>query len=165
MTCCIWFIQRLFGLLFLKHASHFALVSFLLERLALIILFLTLSQGDDHFAEPLFIDEHPDGYDGKAWVFAAPLQLLQLFAVKQQLAVAAGRVVIVGTIEVLSDVHVLHPQFAVGKIAEGIDQAGFAQAYRFDFCTSQHDTGGIGIDEGVVERGSLVLYVYRGLKI
>ena len=145
----------------LKHAVHFSLVVFLLERLALVVLLLTLGKGNDEFGQALLIDEESGGDDGEAWVLLLVLQVAQFFLAQQELAFTACRMVIVRTVEILRYVHVLHLQLSVNEIAVGVHEAGFAEADRLDFRSRKHNACGIGIYELIVERRLLVLYVYR----
>ena len=43
------------------------------------------------------------------------------------------------------------------EVAEGIDQAGFAETKRLDLRTHEHHTSGVGVEEFVVEACAAVL--------
>ena len=142
-----------------EHACHVSFVVFLAQGLAFVVLFLAFGQGNDKLGEAFVVDEEADGDDGEAGVARGAEQLVQLFLGEEELAVAAGGVVVVGAVEVFGDVHVLDPEFAVGKVAEGVDQAGFALADGFYLGAGQYDAGGVGVQQFVVEGGAAVLYV------
>lgn len=147
----------------LEHACHVSFVVFFLQGFAFVVLFFAFGQGDDEFGEAFVVDEEADGDDGEAGVARGTEELVQLFLGEEELAVAAGGVIVVGAVEVFSDVHVLDPQLAVGKVAEGVDQAGFALADGFYLGAGQDDAGGVGVQQFVVEGGAAVLYVNGGL--
>ena len=85
------------------------------------------------------------------------MQRTDFFLVEQELTIAARGVIVVGTARVFSDVHVLHPDFAVVDEAKGIDQRGFAVTDAFDLCAGQYDARHKLVDHLVVEGGALIL--------
>lgn len=59
--------------------------------------------------------------------------------------------------------HIFHPQFTVRKVTERIYQTCFSQPDGFNFSACKHDAGRIGINQCVIERGTLIFYIYRSL--
>ena len=137
-----------------------ALVVALLERFALVIFVLTACQTYHQFGQALFVDEQTGGHDGETGVLHCLLQLAQLLALEQQLAVAPCRVVVVRAIEIFGHVHILHPQFVAYEYAVAIDKAHLGEAYGLYLGTCEHNAGSVGIGYDIVERGTFVLYVY-----
>ena len=69
--------------------------------------------------------------------------------------------VVARAIEIRTDAHALHPQFAVDDGAISIHQTGLAKTDALDLRTRQHDASCEGLDEEVFKRRLLVLYLYR----
>jgi len=68
--------------------------------------------------------------------------------------------VVVGTIEIWTDVHAFHPQFTVDDGAVCIHQTGLTQSDALYLRTSEDDAGSKGLDEEIFERGLSVFYLY-----
>ena len=142
------------------YAVHLALVVALLYGFALVILMFSSRKRNCQFGKPLLVYEQTRGDNCETWVLHSLSQLAQLLAFEQQLAVAARRVVVVRPIEILGNVHVLHPQLIVYECAVGVDKARLGLPYRLYLRSRQHQAGRKGLGKDIVERGTLVLYVY-----
>ena len=68
--------------------------------------------------------------------------------------------IVVRTVEILRNMHVLHPQLVVDEGAVGIDKTRLGLTYRLNLGTGQHNAGSIALGDNIVERGSAVLYIY-----
>ena len=101
----------------LNGSIHLSSVLFLFQSLTLVILLLTLAEGDIHLGTTLVIDEDERRNDGEARLLAVLLQSAQFALGKQQLAVSASLVVAKRTVEVRRDVHPLHPKLTLVEIA------------------------------------------------
>ena len=112
--------------LFLECSCNRALVVALFYALTLVVLFFAAPNAYDYFCKPLFADENLKRHNGKAGFFASLAKPGYLFFGKQQLAVAASRMVVVRTVEILGDVHVLEPHLAIGNEAKAVGQRAFA---------------------------------------
>lgn len=53
--------------------------------------------------------------------------------------------------------HVLHPQFTIGKVAERVHQTCFSQTDGLDLRTGEHNARSIGIYQFIIECGTLIL--------
>lgn len=146
--------------LFLEHAGHRALVFALFDGLTLVVFFFAAGYADDEFGITAFADEQSQRNYREAGLFARLFKLSQFFAGKQEFAVAAFGVVVIGAVEIFGDIHVLDPRLSVVDVAERVGQRGFALAYGFDFRPGQHKAGRECVGNGVVECGTPVFYVY-----
>ena len=147
----------------LNGSIHLSSVLFLLQGLTLVILLLTLAEGDIHLGTTLVIDEDERRNDGEARLLAVLLQSAQFALGKQQLAVSASLVVTKRAVEVRRDVHPLYPKLALVEIAVAVYQRRLTAADRLNLSTREHDARGISINEEVFERSLLVAYLYRTL--
>ena len=59
--------------------------------------------------------------------------------------------------------HVLHPQFTIGKVAERVHQTCFSQTDGLDLRTGEHNARSIGIYHFIIECGALIFNIYRSL--
>ena len=144
----------------LKKAGHLALVIGLAERLALIVVVLTLTEGNLQLGQPLLVDEKGERDDGFAGVLDGVLPLAHLSLGDEELAVASRLVVIVGAKLIGGDVHALDPQFAVLEEAVRVHQRGLRVTDRLYLGTAEGDTGREALQNLVVERRTLVSYVH-----
>jgi len=147
----------------LNGSIHFSSVLFLLQGLTLVILLLTLAEGDIHLGTAFVIDEDERRNDGEARLLAVLLQSAQFALGKQQFAVSASLVVAKRAVEVRRDVHPLHPKLTLVEIAVAVYQRRLTTADRLNLSTREHDARGISINEEVFERSLLVAYLYRTL--
>ena len=145
----------------LNGSIHFSSVLFLLQSLTLVILLLTLTEGDIHLGTALVIDEDERRDDGEARLLAVLFQSAQFALGKEQLAVSARLVVAERAVEVGRDVHSLHPELALIEIAVTVYQRCLTTADRLNLSTREHDARGIGVNEEVFERSLLVAYAHR----
>ena len=136
-----------------------AAVFFFLERLALVVAVFASGQVDVELGPSVLVDEEQGGDDGESGILERLLQAVNLAAVEQQLAVAAGGVVVVGAVEVLGDVHVLHPNLAAKDGAVGVHEAGLAQADALDFRARQHHSCRVFLHQEVLELRFTVLNI------
>ena len=142
---------------------HFSSVFLLLQGLTLVILLLTLAEGNVHLGTSLVIDEDEYRNDGEARLLAVFFQTAQFTLGEQQLAVAACFVVAEGAVEIRRDVHALHPELALVEVAVAIHQRRLAAADGLNLSTREHDARGVSVNEEVLERSLLVAYLYRTL--
>lgn len=157
--------------LFLEEAGEVAAVFAFFDCLAFVVLFFAAADADYHFCEAAVVDEDADRDYGHAGVFGGFGDFLDFLFVEQEFAVAADIVVVVRSVEVFGDVHVLDPDGVVGDVAVGVGQRGFTLADCLDFRAGQYDTGGKRVGNFVVEVGSTVFYVdfrefhYEGIDV
>ena len=138
-------------------AIEFALVIAITNGGALVVFFLTATEGDIKFGTSVVVDEQHERNDGVSRCERIVLQRTDFFLVEQELAIATRGMIVVGTARVFSDVHVLHPDFSVVDETKGIDQRGFTVTDAFDLCAGQYDARHKLVDHLVVEGGALVL--------
>jgi len=143
--------------LVLEHAIDSTLVLALLDGLALIELALASSQGDNQLGKASLVDEEAQRHNGNTWLLGVAGNAANFLAVQQQLAIAMSRVVIVGSITVLGDIHVLDPNLTIDHHAIGIGQAALALTNGLNLGTSEDNARGKGLDDLVVERRLAVL--------
>ena len=148
----------------LEGACHLAFVVAVLNGVALVVLLLTAGDGDDELRQSFVVDEKARGDDRKAARANGRLQFADFLAVEQQFAVAAGVVVVVRPVEILGDVHVFHPDFALLDDAKRIHQARLSLADGLDFRPGQNDTRRKRVEQLVVERCPFILNRYVLLK-
>ena len=141
----------------LEHAIDGALVLAFLDGLTLVVLPFTTTQSDNKLGETPLIDKQTQGHDGNTRLLGVACDATDLLAVKEQLAVTVGGMVVIGPVAVFSNVHVLDPDLTIDNNAIGIGQAAFALTDGLDFGTSEHDTSGERLDNLVVERRLTVL--------
>src|SRR4051794_16873039 len=79
-----------------------------------------------------------------------PLDLVDLLAVEQQLALAPGRVVGPGALGVLRDVHVVQPRLTAVDVHEPVDQRGPPLAQRLHLGALEDEARLVGVLDGVV---------------
>ena len=145
----------------LEHAVDGALVLAFLDGLALVVLPLSSSDGNHQFGQTSLVDEQPQRDYRETGLHGLAGNAANFLAVEQQFAIAMSRVVVVGTVTVLGDIHVLHPHLVVDDHAIGIGQAALALTDGLDLGTREHDTGGEGLEDLVIERRLAVLDIDR----
>lgn len=141
----------------LEHAIDGALVLAFLDGLTFVVLSFTTTQSDNDLGESPLIDKQAQWHNGNTRLLGVAGDATDLLAVKEQLAVAMGGMVVIGSVTVFSNVHVLDPDLTIDNHAIGIGQAAFALTDGLDFGTSEHDTSGERLDNLVVERRLTVL--------
>lgn len=141
----------------LEHAIDGALVLAFLDGLTFVVLSFTTTQSDNDLGESPLIDKQAQWHNGNTRLLGVTGDATDLLAVKEQLAVAVGGMVVIGPVTVFSNVHVLDPDLTIDDHAIGIGQAAFALTDGLDFGTSEHDTSGERLDNLVVERRLTVL--------
>lgn len=144
----------------LHEAIQGTLVFALANAGALVKLLFTACQCDVQFRQSLVRHEEHERHDGEAWRCRVVLQVAYLLFVEQQLAVAACSMVVVGTLRILRDIHVLDPHLSVVDEAESVYERGLSLADALDFRARQRDACGVGVDDFVVEGGASVLDAY-----
>ena len=132
----------------------------LFNGVALVVLALTFCKGDVQLCKAVLGNEKAGCHYCETLLLGGALQLAELLAVKEQLAVAAGVMGIVGAPPVLGYVHVLYVQLIPHKIAVAVYQRGLAGSDRFDLGTCKDDSCGIVVQELVLKRGPFVFYLY-----
>ncbi len=106
--------------LLLEHAIDGALVLAFLDALALVVLLLASSNGNNQLSQSAFVDEQAQWNNRIARLQIVLGNATDLLAVEQQLTVAVGRVIVIGAEAVLGNVHVLDPHLAIDDHAIGI---------------------------------------------
>ena len=134
-------------------------VFFLLEGFALVVAVLASCEIDVEFSASVFVDEEQGGDDSGPWALGGVLQAGDFPAVQQKLAVASCGVIIIGAVEILGDVHVLHPDFTTKDDTIGIDETGLAETDAFDFRSGKDKACCVFINQVVVEFGLAILDV------
>lgn len=76
---------------------HLAAVFLLFQRLTLVVFLLSFGKGDVNLGAPFAVYEHKRRHNSKANLLSSLQKFVYLALGKQQLAVALGLVVIVGT--------------------------------------------------------------------
>ena len=147
----------------LDRSIHLSSVLFLLQSLALVILLLTLAEGNVHLGSTVIIDKDEGWNNGETGLLAILLKTAQFTLGKEQLAVAASLMIGKRAIEIRRDIHTLYPKFSLIEIAIAIYQRCLTATDRLDLGTGKYDTSGISINEEVLERCLLVAYLYRTL--
>ena len=142
-----------------EHAVNTTLVFSLLYGLALVVLTLASCSGNDQFGQAALIDEQAQGHDGNTWLLGVAGDAAYFLAVEQQLTVAMGRVVVIGAVRILGNVHVLNPDLATDDHAIGIGQTALALANGLNLGTGEHDTCSEGLDYLVIKGRLAVLDV------
>lgn len=141
----------------LEHAIDGALVLAFLDGLTFVVLSFTTTQSDNDLGESPLINKQAQWHNGNTRLLGVTGDATDLLAVKEQLAVAVGGMVIIGPVTVFGNVHVLDPDLTIDNHAIGIGQAAFALTDGLDFGTCEHDTSGERLDNLVVERRLTVL--------
>ena len=145
------------------HPIHLPAILLLLQRLTLVVLLLTLAEGDIHLGATFVVDEYQRGHDGVTRLLGGTLEGANLFLRQQQFAIALHLVVVVRSVEVRTYTHALHPQLTIDHSAVGVYQTGLTQSDTLNLCTREHNACRVGFDEEVLKRGLLVLNLYRAL--
>ena len=135
----------------LDGSIHLPAVFLLLQGLSLVILLLTLAEGDVHLSPALVVDEYEGWHDGEARLLAVVLQSAQLALGEEQLAVAASLVVAKRTIEIRRYVHALHPELPLVEVAVAVHERSLAPSDRLNLGAREHDACGVGVNEEVLE--------------
>lgn len=146
-------------MLFLHHARHCNFVFAFFDGLAFVVFLFASCDSDDELGKSAVVDEKSERDDCKSCFFAVFFELCDFFLVEQQFAVATGYVVVVGAVEVFCNVHVFYPHFAFVNVAKCVDERCFALSDGFDFGAGEHDSGCVGVADGVVKRSTAVFYV------
>ena len=145
----------------LEHAVDAALVLAFLDSLALVVLAFTAGSGDDQLGQASLVDEQAQGHDGDTGLLGVTGNASDFLTVEQQFAVTVCRVVVVRTVTVLCDIHVLDPNLAVDDHAIGVGQAALALTDGLDLGTREHNARSEGLDNLVIERRLAVLDIDR----
>ena len=148
---------------FIVAPVQFAADVALLDSLALVVLLLAPSEGDEEFRIPVVGDEQLDGDDGEASLLVLDSQVVEFLPREEEPAVADGFVLAPGAPVVLGDVHAPYKELITGKVAVGILQRDLSRPDGLDLGPHQLDAGGIGLQELVIERGPAVLDLYAAL--
>ena len=147
----------------LDSSIHLSSILFFLQSLTLVILLLTLAEGDIHLGTSIVVNEDKCRHDGKARLLAILFQTAQFALGEKELAVAASLMIGKRAIEIRRDIHTLYPKFTLIEIAVAIYQGCLTATDRLDLGTGKYDTSGVSINEEVLERCLLVAYLYRTL--
>ena len=143
----------------LEHAVDGALVLAFLDGLALVELALASCRSNDQFGQTTFVDEETQRDNGDTRLLGVAGDATYFLAVEQQLAVAMCGVVVVGTVTVLGNIHVLDPNLTIDDHAIGIGQAALALTDGLDFGAREHNARSERLDNLIVERCLAVLDV------
>lgn len=141
----------------LEHAVDAALVLAFLDGLTLVILAFASSKRDDQLGKAPLVDKQTQGHDGDTGLLGVTGNASDFLTVEQQFAVTVCRVVVVGAVTVLCDIHVLDPDFAVDDHAVGVGQTALALTYGFNLGTREHNARSEGLDDLIIERRLAVL--------
>src|SRR6185437_3275263 len=140
-----------------RRAAKLAIHFFPFDRLALIVLLLSLGDPDLHFCPPAFeIDRQRN--QRRRFLLGFRGQAFDLATMGQQLAVALGLMVIdQGRLLVRIDVGAVENQLTIFDAGPGILQLGFAGPERFHFAADQHDPAfDLATDKIIVQRPAIV---------
>ena len=143
-------------LLAFEHSVDAAFVFALLNGLTLVVGFFASTDTDNELGIALFGDEESQRNDSKAYIIVDLLELIDFAFGEQEFAVTTRVVVIVGAVEVFSDVHTFYPHLRIFDDAVGVGQARLTLSDRLNLGACQHETGCVGIRDFVVKRGSTV---------
>jgi hypothetical protein len=147
------------GLLPVEIAFYLFLGIPLFYALPFIVLFFAFAQADLEFGVAFFIEKDAQRDDGIALLFDLVLQLSQLPFGKQKFAIMDREMVIGGPKPVFSDVHIPHPEFALKKNAEAVDEIDLAVTDRFHFRANQNHPRIEFIFDEIIVIGRSVLYL------
>src|SRR5690606_35227612 len=78
------------------------------------------------------------------------IELVDLLAMQQQLALAAGRVVRPRAVQIFRDVGSVEPRFTVLDEDVSVDQRGATHAQRLDLAAREHETRLVSVEDVVV---------------
>src|SRR4051812_15476201 len=131
-------------------------VLLLAKGLALVVLLLASCEGDLGLG-PAVPEVQGEGHDRVTRLLGLGLQLVDLLAVQQQLALAARGVIGPTALVILRDVSVVQPRLAPVDLDEAVGQRGAALAQRLDLGAHEDQPGLEGVDDRVVVPGLLVL--------
>src|SRR4051812_34791841 len=126
------------------------------DRLALVPRLLALGEGDLDL-RPAVVEVQREGNDGQALLRHLPVELGDLVAVQQQLALAPRGVVGPGALGVLGDVHRVEPGLAALDVHEAVDEGRATLAQRLHLGAREHQAGLVGVLDVVVVARLLVL--------
>ena len=115
-------------------------------------------QGDGQFRKPFFIDKQKGRYNGEPFFLNLGLQLMEFPFREQQLTVAFGFMVVVGAINIFSDVHADHEKFISPEGAIGINDTRLPFPNRFDFGSGKLDAGREILQKKVFMAGFFIFY-------
>ena len=146
----------------LEHAIDGALVLAFLDGLTFVVLSFTTTQSDNDLGESPLIDKQAQWHNGNTRLLGVTGDATDLLAVKEQLAVAVGGMVVIGPVTVFSNVHVLDPDLTIDDHAIGIGQATLALTDGFDLSTREDDARREGL-ENLVVKGRLAVLDIDGV--
>lgn len=144
----------------LEETRHGAFVLALTDALTLVELLLAAADADDKLGITALTYEQTQGYDRDTRLLLRLVQLTDFLAIKKQLALAALGVVVVGAVEELGDVHILHPDLAVVDITISVHKTGLAQADALYLRAGEHYAGRESVRDGIVKPCAAVFDVY-----
>src|SRR3954452_3534644 len=110
------------------------------QGMALVPALLALGQRDLDLG-PAVEEVEREGHDREALLVDPPLDLVDLLAVEQQLALAPGRVVGPGALGVLRDVHAVQPGLVAVDVDEPVHQGRAALAQRLPLGALEDQAG------------------------
>ena len=138
-------------------AFEFATEILLADGGALVEFLLTSGEGDVQLGITVIGYVAAGSDDGKTLVLYGQSQVSQFFFSKQKLSVTNRVVSTPRCPEIGGDIHSLHVEFSVYKIAEGVLQGGLAGTDRFNLRSYQRDSGVVLLQKFVIETGSLII--------
>ena len=101
---------------------HLSSVFLFFQSLALVILLLSLTEGNIHLGSTVIIDKDEGWNNGETRLLAVLFKTAQFALGEKKLAVAASLMIAERAIEIRRDVHSLDPKFALIEIAITIYQ-------------------------------------------
>lgn len=101
---------------------HLSSVFLFFQSLALVILLLSLTEGNIHLGSTVIIDKYEGWNNGETRLLAVLFKTAQFALGEKKLAVAASLMIAERTIKIRRDVHSLDPKFALIEIAITIYQ-------------------------------------------
>ena len=141
----------------LELAVDGATVFFLFQGLTLVEAVLASCEVDVEFGTPVLVNKQKSGDDGETRTFDGLLQATYLSAIQEELTVAPGSMVVIRSIEVRRDIHVLDPYFAMENDAISVHQTGLAEADALDFRPCQYQPGRVFAHQIIIELRFAVL--------
>lgn len=139
---------------------NLALIFALLDTLTLVVLVLTLAETNLQFGQSLLIDKQSQRNNRLTRILHLTLQLAQLLALEQELAIATHLVVGVTAKTVLGNMHLLHPQLIPLEQAIGVHQRGLRLADGLDFGAKQLDACDVAIEDRIIEGCTPIFDIY-----
>src|SRR6478736_3982684 len=127
----------------------------LAQGMPLVVLLLAGRDRDLHLGAAV-LEVERQRHDGAPALAGLVRDLLELGAVQEQLALAAGGVVVPRAVEVLGDVDVLEVELVAGEHREAVDQRRPPHPQRLDLGAGEHDAGLEGVVDEVVVSGLAV---------